>query len=167
MEGKKTTMCQELGDSRWDIIVDDKCEDLGEGVEALLVGRLVRGGEAIRLYGISKITVGAVCGTRFEGSQCLGHHVGGERDSGLVTGTVTCLNSVTLTDARRVKVLTQAFDMVCHIGHRESCLDPLVAGPVVVEVNEGSCLEAGVVIGCESDRGVLCWLEWDGENLVV
>jgi hypothetical protein len=59
---------------------------------------------------------------------------------GLIEGTMTCIDSVMSADAGRVEVLAQASDMVGHIGHRKSKLDPLIAGSVIVEVYEGSCL---------------------------
>jgi hypothetical protein len=69
---------------------------------------------------------------------------------------------------RGVKVLTQAFDAIRHIGHGEGGLNSLVASTaVVVKVNEGSCLLTEVVIGSELSQGILNWLERNGENLVI
>jgi hypothetical protein len=70
-------------------------------------------------------------------------------------------------DARWVECLAEAFYVVRHDGNGKSRLDPLMAGTVVVKIDQAFGLGAGVVVRCESDWGVRGWLVWDGKHLVM
>lgn len=97
----------------------------------------------------------------------MGNNIRGERDAGLVASAVASADAVSPADAGGVKVLAKAFDVVSHVGNRESRLNSLISGPVIVEVDKSSCLKAGVVIGGKGYRGVFGWLKRNGEDLII
>jgi hypothetical protein len=71
VQSEKPTNREELWDSRGYGIVEDEGEDSRKSLKATLVIRLVRGGEAVALQSIGKVTIWAVGGAWFEGTECL------------------------------------------------------------------------------------------------
>jgi hypothetical protein len=94
VKGKEAAVGQE-GGACWDIIIKNDGKDLTEGLEEVLIGGLVRGGEAIGPKGVCETTERAVHGACFEGSQCLANNI---RCVWLVTRTVTGVDSVAPAD---------------------------------------------------------------------
>jgi hypothetical protein len=64
---------------------------------------------------------------------------------------VTGVGLVGLTNAAWVEFLTEAFNVIRHLGNGEGRLYPLVASSVVVKINEAFGLETEVVIGSKSN----------------
>jgi hypothetical protein len=100
-----------------------------------------------------KVAKGAVRGSRFEGSQGFEDDSGSNGNAKLIPGAIPGGAPALVGDAWWVEGLTQGFDMIGHWSYWEGGLNTLIAGAVVIQVNEGLGLGAGIGVG-----GKFCWV---------